>query len=200
MIITWKMYIQQKWMVVAVQSVQGPFWIHNRGVLSRHLSIFPQNHAEKWGRILPKKRDLACALCRYPFHLFIVCDCCHIPDFVLILLFKVWFQNQRAKVKKIQKKSKVDTKSNSETESLGESSLENETKIKMDNESMYTLTTNHTIFTVDYTRNSFVIQVTQNPSQMHSQNMNKNSPRKSNQIVTMTASGRHSICAQICKA
>lgn len=51
---------------------------------------------------------------------------------------KVWFQNQRAKVKKIQKKTRQDTKSTaSETESLGESSHESETKIKMDIESEY---------------------------------------------------------------
>lgn len=51
------------------------------------------------------------------------------------MFIQVWFQNQRAKVKKNQKKARQENKSCSETESLGESSLENETKIKDENES-----------------------------------------------------------------
>lgn len=61
--------------------------------------------------------------------------------YILLIATQVWFQNQRAKVKKIQKKARQETnKSCSETESLGESSLENEngsTKIKDENESKY---------------------------------------------------------------
>lgn len=52
-------------------------------------------------------------------------------------IVQVWFQNQRAKVKKIQKKARQENKSCSETESLGESSMEHDgsTKIKDENES-----------------------------------------------------------------
>lgn len=55
-------------------------------------------------------------------------------DFISI---QVWFQNQRAKVKKIQKKSRIETKGNSEHEPNGETSQENLTKMKNENESNY---------------------------------------------------------------
>lgn len=134
-----KTYFHRKSTVDEVQSVLAPFWTHNSVVHSRRRLMFRRNPVAKCEKIWPKRLDSVCVSFRLvgnrPIRSKIDSG-----KWCSLRPLQVWFQNQRAKVKKIQKKSRLDAKNaiNNDQDTAGDRKIEStSTKVKNENESKF---------------------------------------------------------------